>query len=417
MEFYSSASFFLALVVVLVPAAVLGLAERRIKWWGLAASCVMLAFLFSSSRLALAFFCAFLAIASAGTFALLRSWRSGKKNLVLYRVVLAATLAPLVIYKVTASLDVPNLMGFIGISYITFKAIQVEIEIRDGLIAAMAPSDYLYFLLFFPTFTSGPIDRSRRFVADVERTPSRAEYADLLTRGILLLLVGAVMQLVIATIIQRFYLGPAAEAAVAGALPNLKSLGIKPPLRGIVKAYAYGLYLFFDFAGYSCMAMGASYCLGVRTPRNFRAPFAAVDLLDFWNRWHITLSTWLRDFVFMRFTRVASKRHLLRPLAGGERASRANERLATACAGYLLNMGLMGMWHGLTADYLAYGVYHGILLAVTEVYQKRCPLHKRFRNALWYRALSWFVTLNLVMIGFALFSGQAHKILGRMIHG
>lgn len=126
----------------------------------------------------------------------------------------------------------------------------------------------------------------------------------------------------------------------------------------------YGLYLFFDFAGYSLMAMGASYCFGIKTPRNFRAPFLALDVREFWDRWHITLSTWLRDFVFMRVVKSATRRKLFK------------ERLHTACFGYLVNFMLMGAWHGLTVDYLVYGAYYGALMGATDVYQKKSPFHK-----------------------------------------
>ena len=161
------------------------------------------------------------------------------------------------------------------------------------------------------------------------------------------------------------------------------------------------MYLFCDFAGYSLMAMGASACFGIETPANFRAPYRALDMKDFWNRWHITLSTWLRDFVFMRFVRAATRRKVF------------SSRLSTACAAYAVDMLLMGAWHGLTPDYLAYGAYHGVLLAATEVYQKRCGFHKRYRKKAWYRVLTWFVTLQLVVLGFALFSGQVGGLLAR----
>ena len=85
-------------------------------------------------------------------------------------------------------------------------------------------------------------------------------------------------------------------------------------------------------------------------------------------------------------------------------------RLHTACAAYLVDMLLMGAWHGLTLDYLAYGLYHGVLLALTEVYQKRSAFYKRNKRKRWYQALSWFVTMQLVVIGFALFSGQLTHI-------
>ena len=117
---------------------------------------------------------------------------------------LAATIAPLVVYKISGLLD-SSLLGFIGISYVTFKAVQVIIEIRDGLITKMAFSDFLYFISFFPVLTSGPIDRSRRFMEDANKRYSKSEYADLLSRGILLLLIGAVYQMVIATVCSQFF--------------------------------------------------------------------------------------------------------------------------------------------------------------------------------------------------------------------
>ena len=80
-------------------------------------------------------------------------------------------------------------------------------------------------------------------------------------------------------------------------------------------------------------------------------------------------------------------------------------RLSGACWAFLLNMLVMGAWHGLTLYYLLYGLYHGVLLAVTEVYQKKCPFYKKYRNCTWYGLLSWFATLNLVMVGFLIFSG------------
>lgn len=396
MGFYASASFFIALAALLIPAACLGLAGGRIKPYGMAASWAMVALLFAGDPRGLAAFVLFLAVASAGAWAVHRSWvrEGGSKSLAVYRAALAATIAPLVVYKAGAVLD-QNLLGFVGISYITFKAVQVLIEMRDGLIDRLRPLDYLYFLTFFATFTSGPIDRSRRFCEDADARPGRAAYMDMLTRGVMILLVGAVMQLVLATVARGFYDPASAPAGV----PTVDALAPAGAVREVARAYGYAAYLFFDFAGYSLMAMGASYCLGIATPANFRSPYLAVDIKDFWNRWHITLSTWLRDFVFMRFVRMATKRKLF-----------AN-RVQTACAGYLVDMLLMGAWHGLTLDYLAYGAYHGLLLAATEVYQKRSAFHKRNRKRGWYRALSWLVTLQLVIFGFALFSGQVGGLL------
>lgn len=398
MGFYTSPSFFIALAAVSAPAVALGLAGRSVRGYGMVASWAMLALLFAGDPRGACAFALFVAAASVATYAVWRSWarEGGNRSMAVYRLALAACLAPLVACKVGAVFDC-NLLGFIGISYATFRAVQVVIEIRDGLIRDIAPLDYLYFLTFFATFTSGPIDRSRRFASDLAAPRPRSAYADLLARGTMMLLAGAVLQLVLATVARGFY-DPA--SAPAGTL-TVDALGLPVAAREVLRAYGYAVYLFCDFAGYSLMAMGASACFGIETPANFRAPYRALDMKDFWNRWHITLSTWLRDFVFMRFVRAATRRKVF------------SSRLSTACAAYAVDMLLMGAWHGLTPDYLAYGAYHGVLLAATEVYQKRCGFHKRYRKKAWYRVLTWLVTLQLVVLGFALFSGQVGGLLAR----
>lgn len=403
MGFYTSASFFIALAIVAVPAVALGASGRRIKPWGMVASVAMLAFLFADSRRALVAFLLFVALATASAYATLSSWKSGRRSMAVYRISLAATLVPLVVYKVSAAVDAPGFLGFIGISYLTFRAVQVVVEIRDGLIEDLPLADYLYFLTFFATITSGPIDRSRRFLEDANTALASAAYRDLATRGALMLLAGAVMQLALATMVHGFTDPWAVNGAIA--MPNILALGLPWGVGSLVRAYGYAVYLYLDFAGYSLMAAGACYLFGIQCPTNFNAPWRALDLKDFWNRWHITLSTWLRDFVFMRFVRGLTRRHVFK------------KRLTTACCGYVVNMFLMGMWHGLTPDYLLYGLYHGVLLAATEAYQKRCPFYKRNKGKRWYKVLSWFVTMNLVIIGFSLFSGQVGEAVRRMIYG
>ena len=153
------------------------------------------------------------------------------------------------------------------------------------------------------------------------------------------------------------------------------------------------------------MAMGASYCLGIRCPRNFRAPFAAADIVDFWNRWHITLSTWFRDFVFMRFTRWCMHRRLV------------HGRVRTAQVAFMVDMLVMGLWHGIAPCYIAYGVYHGLLLAATEWMRKKSRFYRAHRHQAWFRVVLWFVTLQLVMFGFAIFSGQVGVALGGVLNG
>ena len=380
MKLFADPSFFVLLAAAVAAAAAIGLSGHTLRHYGLAVSVGFLACVFFKTPVQLAALLGFLVVARASVLFLARNPKDRRR----YLVSVASTLAPLVVYKVSAVFD-QSLWGFVGISYVTFKAVQVVIEVHDGLIPReeLGLEDWLYFLLFFPQFSSGPIDRSRRFFADAHATPARDEYAGMLACGILLLLSGAVYKVVVATWIHRFYAPSAAGDAWAQ----------------VQTALLYGLYLFCDFQGYSLMAMGASYCLGIRCPRNFRAPFAAVDIIDFWNRWHITLSTWFRDFVFMRFTRWVMRRKLLR------------DRLQVAMCAFMVDMLVMGFWHGIAWCYIAYGLYHGVLLAATQAMQKRWGFYKRHRRDGWFRACSWAVTQVLVFLGFAIFSGQVGMLL------
>lgn len=381
MTLFADPSFFVLLTAATAVAAAIGLSGHTLRHYGLAVSVGFLACVFFKTPAQLAALLGFVAVARASVLFLARNLKDRRR----YLVSVAATLVPLVVYKVSAVFD-QSLWGFVGVSYVTFKAVQVVIEVHDGLISReeLGLEDWLYFLLFFPQFSSGPIDRSRRFFADAHATPARDEYAGMLARGILLLLAGAVYKVVVATWIHRFYAPSAAGDAWAQ----------------VQTALLYGLYLFCDFQGYSLMAMGASYCLGIRCPRNFRAPFAAVDIIDFWNRWHITLSTWFRDFVFMRFTRWVMHRKLLR------------DRLQVAMCAFMVDMLVMGFWHGIAWCYIAYGLYHGVLLAATQAMQKRWGFNKRHRRDGWFRTCSWAVTQVLVFLGFAIFSGQVGMLLG-----
>lgn len=391
MSFYLDPAFFILLVPIVAVAVALGVRERPIAPWGCAASLAMLALLYSKALPSLVFFACYL----AGSIVLARlvcrlfnpgqGRQRGPHAVALYRLALAAQIAPLAVYKVGVVFE-PDFLGFLGISYITFKAVQVLIEVRDGLIGEVRVWHYLYFLSFFPTFTSGPILRSRPFEAGMAAPLSRDAYLELLLRGAGWFCLGALYKFVAAPLAQwLMWFGPAAVGGQgAGAFAAVQ----------LVYALAYGLYLFFDFAGYSHMAMGVGYALGVDVPRNFRAPFCATDIKDFWNRWHISLSSWLRDFVFMRFTQFALKRKLF------------SSTLTCACVAFMVNFTLMGMWHGLTVDYLVYGLYHGVLLAGCEAFQKKSGFYKRHRKDTWFRLASWAVTMVCVFFGFALFSGQ-----------
>lgn len=294
---------------------------------------------------------------------------------------------PLVLVKVLAVFKISEL-GFLGISYMTFKLIQIIIEIYDGLIEKpMGPLDYVHFLLFFPALSSGPIDRSRRFLEDWKKQRTKDEYLELAGTGLFRLVLGLFYKLVISGMVFQ----------------QMTSIRYKDFSFFVIYMYLYTAYLFFDFAGYSLMAVGASNILGIETPMNFNVPFISVDIKDFWNRWHITLSTWLRDFVFSRIVMRFMRKKIFK------------KRLTTAMVAYMINMTFMGFWHGITLNYIAYGFYHGILMAAFEWYQKKSKFYKKNKNKTWYKVISWIITMHLVMFGFLIFSGKMSEWARKLI--
>lgn len=277
--------------------------------------------------------------------------------------------------------------GFLGISYITFKSLQIIIEINDKIIKDVEFRDYFLFMIFFPTLSSGPIDRSERFLKDLNEKISKEDYLEKLGIAIEYIITGLFYKMVLSQIIFD-------KMEIFSKNYTLLNL--------IVYMYLYGFYLFFDFAGYSLMAVGASKVFGIDTPMNFNKPFIARDLKDFWNRWHISLSHWFRDFVFNRLVFKMFKNKTFK------------SQLTIAMSAYIVDMFLMGIWHGLSFSYLLYGLYHGILLAITEYVQK-LKFYKKHKKEKAFRYVSIFITFNLVMFGFFIFSGKFTECLLKIV--
>ena len=397
MSFYTDPAFFVLAAIAAIPAVVLGLMGKTNKAYGLVVSIVFLVALFCRDLHGAIAFGVFLVVSCATAFFTLNLFKKDAPHKVgLFRVALLIALVPLICTKVSAVFDA-NILGFLGISYLTFKSVQVIIEIRDGLIKDMSFVDYLYFLLFFPVFTSGPIMRSRDFMDQLAAGLNHDEYLALLAKGLGWFVRGVVYSFVLAAFFN--WLQWFAPSAIGTDGTGMVVLG------QLAQGFCYGLYLFFDFAGYSLMAMGLGAALGIRVPANFNAPFASIDIKDFWDRWHITLSHWLRDYVFMRLTRSFMKHKVFK------------SRLTTACTSFIINMGVMGVWHGLTVGYIVYGFYHGFLLALCELWQKKSKFYKKHRKDTWYKVVSWAITMVAVFIGFALFSGQVTTCVMGVVNG
>ena len=378
MNYFEGNEFFLLLFVVLLIGFVLNYFGKRKDYYILSLSILFAGAIYGKSKSMVVYLLAFIIYQYVLVFIAQRMDSKRLKPLVMLSIL------PLVVNKVFAITQL-HLLAFIGISYMSFKTIQIMLEISDGLIKEkISVKDYLQFLLFFPTVSSGPIDRSRRFLKEINEVMPRKDYLELAGDGIYRIVLGLLYKVVLSTYVYQILL----------ALSNTGTV-----VYSIKYMYLYTLYLFFDFAGYSLMAVGSSNVLGIQTPMNFNKPFLSIDIKDFWTRWHITLSTWLRDFVFSRVLMQVIRKKWFK------------NRLHNAAYAYMVNMLVMGFWHGISVSYIAYGFYHGILMSGFEIYQKKSTFYKKHKNKTCYKLISWFVTMNLVMVGFFIFSGEPYKII------
>ncbi len=302
---------------------------------------------------------------------------------------------PLALVKVTPAIQGHNsLFGFLGISYITFRTVGMIVELRDGTLKDFTLWECLRFLLFLPTFTSGPIDRFRRFNEDYNNIPDRDELLNMLEQAVHYIMLGFVYKFVISYIFGQVWMPSLKEAALEqGGWMNLPTIGVM---------YTFGFDLFFDFAGYSMFALAISNLMGIKSPINFDKPFKSRDLKEFWNRWHMSLSFWFRDFVFMRLVKLLVKHKVFK------------NRNTTSSVAYIINMLVMGFWHGVTWYYIAYGLFHGVGLVINDAWtRKKKTINKKRKKAgqeplpdnNWTKALGIFITFNVVMVSFLLFSG------------
>ena len=384
---YTDFLYFGISLYALLPGVILALLRRFWRAWAAVATLFMLAvqYLGMTGRITWPLNGFVLVISYAlsqwlvaALFLLLR--RRGPSRIGFYAAIFLGLL-PLLAARYAAIAHFEYPLVFVGLSYVTFRSLDVLIGIQDHVITQLDPLRYLLFLLFFPTISSGPIDRYRRFSEDWEQERTLARVLVDLDGGIQRIFTGFLYKFILAALIKQYWMDPVAH--VAGALPIASYM------------YAYTFYLFFDFAGYSAFAVGFSYLLGIRTPENFDRPFISRDIRDFWNRWHMSLSFWFRDHIYNRFVFAALKGRWFR-----------SSQVASTL-GYLLTMGLMGLWHGTAPNYLVYGLYHGALLAATASFD-RAHKNNRLLNdpRLPWRLTSIVLTFHLIALGLLIFSGR-----------
>jgi len=384
---YTDFLYFGISLYVLIPALILGVLKRFWKAWLVIATVLMLLVQYSDINnetnrvvpgLVLVIGYAILQWAIAAGFLQVRGRAANRFP---FYLAIFLSILPLIVEKILPVFQIESPYVFLGISYITFRSLDVLMGIQDKLIKKLDLLQYLTFLLFFPAISSGPIDRYRRFAEDWNRERTKEQVVEDVDGGVHRIFTGFLYKFILAALIKRYWLDPAAE-----------SMGL---LNTVSYMYAYFLYLFFDFAGYSAFAIGFSYLFGIHTPENFNRPLLSRDIRDFWNRWHMSLSFWFRDHVYNRFTFEALKRKWFK------------DSQTASYLGFMLTMGLMGLWHGIAWRYIVYGLYHGVLLVITSWLDKRYKGNRLLNdNGFFWHALSIVITFNLVAFGILIFSGR-----------
>lgn len=277
----------------------------------------------------------------------------------------------------------------VGISFFTFQGLSYTIDISRGTLKpAESIVDFALYVAFFPQLVAGPIVRASHFLPQIGAWHKPSERA--LSEGIGLILLGLVKKLVFAdqfaAVADQYFFDISAHPGMLSAWTGV---------------LAFGMQIYFDFSGYTDIARGLGRLLGFHFPLNFARPYLALDMRDFWHRWHISLSTWLRDYLYI-------------PLGGNRKGP------VRTYINLMLTMLLGGLWHGASWTFVVWGGYHGILLAVDrflrKISGKKAPFWTRNISA---RLLAGIGTFTLAHIGWVFFRARsfpdAAQVLGSMM--
>jgi len=286
-----------------------------------------------------------------------------------------------VIETVAAVLGV-SLHGFdlvlpIGISFFTFQLVSYLVDTLRSRIEPYPLRSILLYISFFPHLIAGPIVRHNELLPQFAFDPLRAGLAERLGKGATLFIIGMLKKVLLADQLARWadpiFSSPASQIDFGSAWTG---------------ALAFTFQLFLDFSAYSEMAIGMALMFGLRLPSNFETPYRALDLRDFWRRWHITLSTFLRDYIYI-------------PL-GGSRHGAGTYVVAT-----MVTMSLCGLWHGAGWTFVVWGILHGLGLIVCTYYQRvGLPLPI---------PVAWSLTMLFVIIGWVIFRSPTLAAAGSFI--
>jgi alginate O-acetyltransferase complex protein AlgI len=275
-------------------------------------------------------------------------------------------------------------IAWVGLSYFIFRLIHITIDGHNNKLGQVSLPEMITYTLHPATLISGPIDRIKHSIEEQHHDPlQRPRYVQ---DGLWRLFIGAFKKVVLVNIVYVFL-----------SAYNVPQNPYTYP-RAIVFLWiaSYSFYLYFDFAAYSDLAVGVGLLMGIKLPDNFANPYAQPDLARFWQAWHITLSTWLRDYIFFPISR-----RLLR---------RLGQRFSTIITffSHILTMTICGLWHGISSGFVAWGIWHGLgLFAHSQVPQ----LRQRFGIPRIPNVLGTLFTFCFVALGWVFFGTDLHTAL------
>lgn len=270
----------------------------------------------------------------------------------------------------------------VGISFFTFHAISLMVDAwRKQISVPVKVLDALLYVAFFPQLVAGPILRASTFLPVLAKGPfDRVDTALALQR----IATGLLKKVVLAQVLASALVDPVFESPAEHS-----------SIEVLVGVYGYAAQIYCDFSGYTDLAIGCAALLGYAMPENFNAPYAASSPREFWHRWHISLSTWLRDYLFI-------------PL-GGSRGSAFRTTFALT-----VTMLLGGLWHGAAWTFVAWGAFHGLGLLVHRAWASWAALHA-FRLGLFWRVLAPVLTFHFVCLGWVLFRAPNLLVAGDIV--
>lgn len=289
-------------------------------------------------------------------------------------------------------LGMPKHIFLLGISYFSFKFIHFLVEAYGKRIKDLNFLTFLNYTFFFPSFFVGPINRYNTFAESINATDSKVTASQYVSGG--KRIINGLFKKMLGSQLLPFTI-----ATLDFADPNMT------PLRAILGIYAYMFYIYFDFSGYTDMAIGTAQLVGIYLPENFNYPFLKRNLQQFWANWHMSLTTWLTDYIYWPLAKKI--RHLK------ELKSRP---VVLSCICIIITFMICGLWHGDGLNFFIWGTYHGVGLAILNVYSQFEKKHfslkwkKIINTSRFGYSLSCFITFQYAAFGFLMFGCDMAKL-------